>query len=499
MPGVSISTAVRTGPVNTGLAPASTFFLVGETERGTDSVAVAISSISEYVSYFGGYEANKYTYQQARTYFEEGGASLYVARVSASQDNDGVAATKALEANPSGAAGITLTAVGRGAWGNSIYVAVVNNVDENFDVSVYYGGSTADKLITTIAGNATLADAITAINSSTAASKYVTASLTATAVATRLLEDLAVTNLTGGDDGDIAESDFTDALDLFTLELGAGCVAIPGVADGTSDSTLYNAIKTHCSAHNRIGLLSFANGISDATAASASEAYGASDNSGHEFLAFYHPWVNIPSGSGTALTIPPEAYVAAVRSKMHNRIGSWQPFAGAKSESMFVTGIASAVNRTNGQLLDDARVNAIRVINDTVRIYGARSHSTNTTQWRFITHRDTMNYIIDRCELALEPLVFSTINGRRTIYADIASALKGVMEPIRIAGGLFEGFDNAGRQTDYGYTIRVDDSINPISQLESGLVKAQLGVRISSVGDKIDVTLTKSNLTATLV
>lgn len=499
MPGVSISTAVRTGPVNTGLAPASTFFIVGETERGTDSVAVAVSSLSEYEAAFGGYEANKYTYQQIRTFFEEGGSNAYVARASASTANDGAAATAVIQANPTNAAGITLTAVGRGVWGNSLYARVVNNDDADFDVAIYYGGNTSGYLLAELTGNLTLNAAIEAINNNSVLAKYCTAALTSGATGTALLEDHAVAAFTGGDDGDIAESDFTDALDLFTEELGAGCVAIPGLADGTDDDTLYDAIQAHCEANNRIGLLSLPDGTNVATAASDSTTYGSGDNTGHEFLAFFYPWVKIPSGSGTSLTIPPEAYVAAVRSKMHNRFGSWQPFAGANSESKFITGVATAMSRTQAQTLDDSRVNAIRVINGSVRIYGARSHSTNTTQWRFITHRDTMNYITDRCQVALEPLVFSTINGRKTIYGDIATALKSVLEPIRISGGLYEGFDNAGRQTDYGYTIRVDDSINPITQLESGLVRAQVGVRISSVGDKIEVTLTKSNLTATLV
>lgn len=498
MPGVSISTAVRTGPVNTGLAPASTFFLVGETERGTDSVAVAISSLTEYETHFGGYEANKHTYQQIRTFFEEGGATAYVARASASTTNGGGLASLELVANPASAPGVTLTAVGRGAWGNNINVAVDNN-STSFDVTFYYGGTTAAEVIATINGNSSLDDFVSAVNNSTILAKYCTASLSTGSTASALLTDFAVDSFTSGDDGTIAEDDFLSALDLFTEELGAGAVAIPGIADGEDDETLYDAIKTHCVANNRIALLSFEVGATASSAASASTNYSASDATGQEYLAFYFPWVKIPSGSGTSLTVPPEAYVAAVRSKMHNRFGSWQPFAGAKSESKFVTGLASAVNRTDGQTLDDSRVNAIRVVNDTVRIYGARSHSTNTAQWRFITHRDTMNFIIDRCQLALEPLVFSTINGRKTIYADIASALKGVMEPIRIAGGLYEGFDIAGKQVDYGYTIKVDDTINPISQLESGLVKAQVGVRISSIGDKIEVTLTKSNLTATLV
>lgn len=495
MPGVSISTAVRTGPVNTGLAPASTFFIVGETERGTDSTAIAVSSLEEYITNFGGYEANKYTYQQIRTFFEEGGSRAVVGRASAA---GGDKASKVLVANPSSAAGITLTAVGKGDWGNSMHVAVANNADEDFDVTLYYGGTETSNIVAQTTGHSSLSSAIQTINNSTAFSRYCTAALTTGAVATALLADLAASAFTGGDDDTIAESDFLAALDLFTEEFGAGAVSIPGLADGTDDDTLWDAIKNHCVAKNRIAILSFESGKAVSDAASASENYGVGDTD-HEYLAFYHPWVTIPSGSGVNLTIPPDAYVAAKRSQAHNRVGTWQPFAGAATEGGFVNGIETGLSRTDGNTLDDARVNAIRVINGTVRIYGARSHSTNTTQWRFITHRDTINYIVDRCEVALEPLVFSTINGRRTIYADISSALKGVMEPIRIAGGLYEGFNANGKQIDYGYTIKVDDTINPVSQLETGLVKAQLGVRVSSIGDKIEVNLIKSNLTATLV
>lgn len=496
MPGVSISTAVRTGPVNAGVAPAATFFIVGETERGIDSAALAVSSLEQYTTKFGGYEANKYTYQQMRTFFEEGGVSAVVARVVAS---DAVSAEIDLVANPASDEGITLTAVGAGAWGNSIYVAVVNNDDDSFDMTFYYGGSTSGYQIAALTGFTTLSEAISSINNNTVLANYCTAALTTGATATALLADAAVAAFTTGDDGSVVEADFTGALDLFTEEFGAGAVAIPGLADGTTDNTVWDAIANHCAANNRIALLSFAAGTSASSAASTSTAYGASDNTNHEYLAFYHPWITVPSGSGVNLTVPPEGYVAAKRSKAHNSVGSWQPYAGVSTDASFANGVESALSRSEATTLDNARVNAIRVINGSVRIYGARSHSTDTAQWRFITHRDTINYIVDRAYVALEPLVFSTINGRKTIYADISSALKGVMEPIRIAGGLYEGFDANGKQLDYGYTIKVDDSLNPIADLETGLVKAQLGVRVSSVGDKIDVSLIKSNLTATLV
>lgn len=497
MPGVSISTAVRTGPSTASTNPAATFFVVGETERGIDTAAVRVTSLEAYETAFGGYQSTKYTYQQIRTFFEEGGSVAYVARATAT---GGVRASKALVTDPADGAGITLTAVGKGAWGNSLQVQVVNADSTEFSLKVYYGGATSDYLIYESAEFTNLTDAVAAINASSVLANYCTAALTTGADTSELLKAAAASAFTSGDDASIAAGDFTGALARFTEDLGAGCVAIPGLADGTSDATdVYDPIKTHCAAYNRIALLSFAAGTSTSAAIAASEAYGAANDEDHEYLAFYHPWVTIPYTSSVNLTVPPEGYVAAIRSKMLNQVGTWKAAAGLPSAASFVVGIETAVGRTDGDNLDAAYVNAIRVINNSVRIYGARSHSRDEIQWRFITHRDTINYIVDRCNAALEPLVFSSINGRKAIYSDIEAALTGVLAPIRLADGFFAGFDASGKQVDSGYSIRVDDSLNPLSQLESGLVRAQVGVRLSTVADKITLTLTKSNLTATLL
>jgi hypothetical protein len=74
-----------------------------------------------------------------------------------------------------------------------------------------------------------------------------------------------------------------------------------------------------------------------------------------------------------------------------------------------------------------------------------------------------------------------------------------MLEPIRIAGGFFEAFDTTGKRIDYGYSVQVNESINPLTQLAGGLVKAKVGIRVSSVGDQIQVDVVKSNLTASVV
>jgi len=110
-----------------------------------------------------------------------------------------------------------------------------------------------------------------------------------------------------------------------------------------------------------------------------------------------------------------------------------------------------------------------------------------------------LNYVVVQAEAELEDLVFSPIDGRNALFTQVKGRLIGLLEPIRIAGGLYEAFDATGTRVDYGYSVVVNDTINPVSQLAGGLVKAKVGIRVSSVGDQIQVDVTKSNLTASVV
>jgi hypothetical protein len=487
MAGVTITTAVRTGAINTGTAPAATFFLLGTSERGTNTLATQVTSLEDFETKFGAHVTGSYSWYSTKTFFEEGGVNMYFVRVSASA---GVSATKALTTATSTGPGITFTATGKGAWGNSLAFAVTNNTT-SFDLTVTYSGTT----VFSGTGYASLTECLTAVAADTTAKLYFTAALTASAVASQLLATVAATSPSNGSDGTVAKSDFITAIALFTEELGSGAVAAPGVATGASDTALYDALRTHAASYNRVALCGFVSTATLAQARSASTGY--TGTTSHEYMAFYHPWVQIPNGTVT-VDIPPEAYVAAVRSRTHNSTGPWKAYAGIASEAKFVSGLVLPVSRSEGDLMDAAYVNPIRLINGRVRIYGARSHSTVVAQWRFITARDTINYIVTQANARLEDLVFSTIDGRSTLFANIINSIQSVLEPIRIGGGLYEGFDATGARIDYGYTIKCDASLNPVATLETGTVQARIGVRCSTVGDKIEVDLIKSNLTTAL-
>jgi uncharacterized protein len=487
MAGVTITTAVRTGAINTGTAPAAKFFLLGTAERGKSDLAYSVTSLEDFETKFGSHVSGSYSWYSMKTFFEEGGVQSYFKKVDAS---DGVAATKAFLTATGDAAGVTFTAVSKGTWGNTATFVVTNN-STNFDVTIAYSGTT----IYSGAGFTSLTELITSANADTTLANYYTCALTAGATASQLLATAASTSASNGSDGTVAKSDFISAIDAFTENLGAGAVAAPGVATGSSDGALYDALRTHAASNNRIALAGFASTNTLAQARSASTGY--TGTTSHEYMAFYHPWVQIPNGSVT-VDVPPEAYVAAVRARTHNAVGAWKAYAGVASEAKFVSGTTLAVSRADGDLMDASYVNPIRVINGRVRIYGARSHSSVVAQWRFITARDTINYINVEANERLEDLVFSTIDGRQTLFANIINAIQSVVEPIRINGGFYEGFATDGRRIDYGYTIKCDASLNPVAQLEEGTIKARLGVRVSSIGDKIQVDLIKSNLTTAL-
>jgi hypothetical protein len=482
MPGVRVTTAVRTGPTGVTIAPASTFFIVGTAERGPVDEAVLVESLADFEAYYGDFNSSYSLHQQIETFFEEGGTRAYVSRAVGASTSVGTITLNASGAVPA----LTLDAANPGAWSADLDV-VVEASGSGFLVKLLYDGS----LKYTTGEVANVSEAVNKINASPVASAYVEA----TAVSgSSVLVAATATPLSTGDNGDAPlAADYVTALELFGPELGAGAVAAPG----QFGSTIYNGLLEHAGANNRIAIFGFDPSYDEDDAIAEVAGYAAVEFA--SAASFYYPHVTIPGAGQTTLTLSPEGYVAAKRSIAHNRIGPWQPGAGVLSQARFVTGTSATVNKSVGDALDEGRVNAIRVIQGTVRIYGARSASNDEVNYRYITQQDTLNHIVVEAERTLEDLVFSAIDGRRTVFGRTEARLIAILEPMRAAGGLYEAFDVNGNQIDPGYSVEVTDALNPVAQLQDGLIRAKVGVRISSVGDRIEVEVVKSNLTSSVV
>jgi phage tail sheath protein FI len=486
MPGVVISTAVRTGPSATTVRESSQLFVVGKAERGPTDEAVLIESIADFESKFGGYLSSSYLHPTVETFFEEGGTQCYVARTVGASATVG---TLELD-NSSAAAVLTIDANGPGTWSADVDVEVVSVVaGTSFKINLYY----QDVLVYSTGTVTSAAQAAGRINLSTVAAQYVTA--TATEGAVTLPVAIAATALSTGAAGStVVVGDYVDSLDLFNGALGSGAVTCPEI----SNSTMHDALIAHANTNSRIAILHDVENATVAAVKATALALQGGDNAEH--AALYFPWIQVPTTiNGVSRFIPPVGYVAAKRATAHNQTGSHVPAAGLLSASRFVTGVKTDIDKANGDSLDDAAVNAIRIIQNSVRIYGARSLSSDDENFRYITAQDTVNHVVIEAGRSLEDLVFSTIDGRNTIFSAIESRLIAILSPLRDIGALFEAFDANGRKIDSGFTVRCDAKLNPVSQLAGGTVKAKVGLRVSSVGDKIEVDIIKSNLTASVV
>lgn len=484
MPGVVISTSVRTGPSTATVRQSSQLFIVGLAERGPSTEAVLVESIAEFEDVFGGYKSDSYLHPLVECFFEEGGTRAFVARTV------GASATVGELTLQGGAQdAMTLTANGAGDWSSDVSVEVTHPTGSTFKVNLYYGGN----LVYTTGTVSSTSQAVGRINLSAVASQYVVASVDNDSIIPGII---SATALSAGDDdeGSVDDDAFIDSLELFNDALGTGAVVC---ADSYSDD-ISAALVAHGNSYNRIALLYSAEGATANTVKNLAGTVAAENNAEH--AAVYHPWVEIPTSvAGVTRFIPPVGYVAGKRAVAHNQTGPHLPAAGLVSAARFVTGLKSDINKTVGDDLDENSVNALRIIQNTVRIYGARSCSTDTDNFRYITQQDVVNSIVSECYRSLEDLVFSPIDGRNTIFANVEARLVVILAAMRDLGALYPAFDANGKQLDNGYTVKCDASINPASQLQTGLVKARVGLRVSSVGDQIEIDIVKSNLTASVV
>lgn len=496
MPGLVVTTSVRTGAVGTLDAPASSLFLVGTAERGPTDEYKLIQSMTQAVAVYGDYDSTGTLHQNLEVFFEEGGTRAYVIRVAGTS-----AAAVGTQSLNSGA--LTLAPVGVGTWAASgvgdLEVQVLAGTTQfslagvltaTKRVKVYY----QSELIYTSGDFSTNRGIAEAINANVG--NYLVAGYN---------DDLALVTaqtkvFSGGvSDNTVTNANVITALDYFVPELGAGVVAAPTY----TGAVIWDGLRDHALENNRIAYCAFAVGSTLAAAITAIETgnaandgpyYGVTDaqQTDASCLSFFWPWVEAPTGTGGTRNISPETFAAAARCRAHVKTGPWRPAAGIISASTFVSGLVASVDSVTSDTANLARINPLRVIEGTVRVYGARSISADEDNWRYNTHRDVLNYIVTVAEKRLEPFIFNVIDSRKTVFADIAATLTNLLEPLRASGGIYEG------PADRGYLVEVSEALNPQAQLASGIIAAKVGVRVSSVGETINLLITKSNLTTAI-
>jgi phage tail sheath protein FI len=289
-PGVTVS--ILANPVSSSLQiDTGTWFIIGTSDQGPANTPVILYSLNDFITWFGARASYSVLYDAVETFFQEGGAQCYVSRIV------GPNATTGTKNLLDGGAGVSLivNAIGPGSYSGAIKVGVAAGSGSNYQIVVTDGSGTV------LEQSYDLADQQSAIGWSKY-SQYVRIVLGATSNNPAVLSPAVLS--TGNDQrGNITDAERQAAIDSFTSGFGPGQISYPG----NTTNTMYSALATHASTHNRAAILDLPDSATKATVKAAAATLSS------RYAAAFTGWCIIPGvTAGTTRTVPPSALVAGL-------------------------------------------------------------------------------------------------------------------------------------------------------------------------------------------
>ena len=467
MPGVVVQTFTSGSSSSTASDYSDQFIVVGQAERGPVDTPVAVDNITDFERVFGGFVTYSPLWLQLSTFFQEGGLRAIVSRTVGPAATVGTLTLTDSDDEDT----LKIDAVGAGAWSSALEATVAaGTLDDTFRLTITFN----DIVVHDVDNITDPTDAVFKFSDS---DYVVLTDLGSTSVDPNP-EAIVATALSAGSDdrASITAAHYLASLNAVTKDYGTGAVAIPG----QTGTTIFDGITDHCEATNRVGLLAAARGATTSSLITTAQGLNT------EFCGLFAPWVLLADGVSAPKVVSPEGYVAAARTRAIVETGQWRAGAGYLSEAKVVVGLDQEFDTTDGNQLDAARVNAIRTIAGTTRVYGWRSLALDESNYSFLTYRDFLNLLVMQAEDLLEDYVFQPIDGRGQLVSRIKGELEAMLIPYAEDGGLYPLSIN-GSEVDPGYSIEV---VVP-STNTSNEIHATMKVRVSPVGSLIRLSIVK--------
>lgn len=452
-------------------------FMVGFTEWGAANTAIQVTDMADFEDKFGGGDGVYATLHSAvELAFGEGAATVYISRVVGPAP---VVATITLDAAGSVDA-LRVDAVSPGAWGNDISVAVTNVSGGEFDLEVSY----LDELVEAYRDNLTTA----ALAAALATSDYVRGTVLNSA-------DLVAAgdaNLTLGDDDNDSATDtqWEDALDAFSSELGPGQVLSPG----RTTTAAHQLLLDHAAEHNRTALLDATEGASKATLLALAAATGAVDNA--EYGGLFPTWVTIPQRvAGVDREVPGSAFVAGLiaRSDAVYDAGVWPVGTKGSNRSAPGNGLAAYALAATAEFSEADRLDLEAVgVNITIddpaglRLYNFRSISADTI-WENLGHQRLFMGVQAQAQKIAEGFV-----GERIVPSTVTrfhQALEGYLYSLYASGALFGGLTDPS--WDQALRVVTASPVNTDETAAARELNAELYLRPSENAELVVIVATK--------
>jgi hypothetical protein len=230
-------------------------------------------------------------------------------------------------------------------------------------------------------------------------------------------------------------------------------------APGQTSPAVQDAILSHCETRkDRFAILDSPETISggvDRLPKPRDSKYG----------AYYFPWIQVYDPDKGNIFVPPSGHVAGVYSRVDSERGVHK--APANELVRGALGLKYNISKGEQDLLNPKGINAIRFMNGGIRIWGARTLSSDPS-WRYINVRRLFIMVETSIERATQWVVFEPNDHR--LWKRVTRTISSFLTLLWRNGALM------GTAPEQAFFVKCDEETNPPEVIDAGQLVVEIGL-----------------------
>jgi phage tail sheath protein FI len=273
-----------------------------------------------------------------------------------------------------------------------------------------------------------------------------------------------------------AITDLDDALKALAAIDEVAIVAAPGILD---DSTR-DKLVIHCAkSGDRFAIFDgpdVATDITTLTRTAADPTPGLAPKR-TDLAAWYFPWIKVfdpatklqkPDGDGL-LAVPPSGHMAGIYARVDNARGVHK--APANEPILGALNVTQLISKADQETLNPKGVNCIRVLNDNILVFGARTIGGDANaDLKYVNVRRTLLFLRESIDEGMQFVVFEP--NTPALWQKITRNTTAFLTNVFRSGALF------GTTPAEAFFVKCDAETNPPELRELGQVVTEIGVSI---------------------
>jgi phage tail sheath protein FI len=184
-----------------------------------------------------------------------------------------------------------------------------------------------------------------------------------------------------------------------------------------------------------------------------------------KYGAYYFPWIQVYDPEKGNVYVPPSGHIAGVYSRTDSERGVHK--APANEMIRGALGLKYAVSKGEQDLLNPKGINAIRHLNGAVRIWGARTLSSDPS-WRYINVRRLFIMVESSIERATQWVVFEPNDHR--LWKRVTRTISSFLTLLWRNGALM------GTSPEQAFYVKCDEETNPAEVVDAGQLVVEVGL-----------------------